>query len=355
MLSKHPLRVFLIAVGVLIGLANFYAPYRHFPKSSQAARIPVLQRGWPEYTAIATDDSAYHVVLLGNSQALGYELNAPSENFSSQLKRSLGRQGLPVVFHNWSVGGMRTVDLEILLARAVERRVDKVVFMLHMDSFEDESMVRLGYSPCDLELLLAEPMVYSISKELRIGNRLDVEDRIRLVIQRYSGIYRWRVKLWDESTPYLSSAHEQFLKGKQDALAQVLDLNDHIDLKDSLSIGWFSGELLHQEVPEIKAVDARVRLHAFNEWAELAIPLLKSHGIAFEFIWAPYYQPMYDPSTLSIIHEQFINPIQEQYPDRVTDFSAVLPDSVFISRAHLNAAGHQTLADLLQKHWSDGI
>jgi len=355
MLSKHPLRIFLVAVAALVGLANAFAPYRHAPDSSQATRIPILQRGWPEYTAIDTDDSAYHVILLGNSQALGYELDAPSVNFTGRLKGALMHGDRPAVLHNWSVGGMRTVDLEVLLARAVERKADKVVFMLHMDSFEDESMVRLGYTPCDLELLLAEPPVSAISKQLRIGNRLDVEDQIRLAVQRYSGLYRWRVKIWDESTRYLSPAHERFLKGKQDAVAQVLDLSAHRDLMDSLSVGWFSGELLHQEVPVIRPVDAQVRLHAFNQWAERAIPLLESHGVEFEFIWAPYYQPMYPLETLNIIHSEFIGPIHERFPNRVTDFSAALPDSVFISRAHLTAAGHRTIAELLQNQWSDGI
>lgn len=359
MVQKSPLGVFIAVLLGISGLSFWLAPYRSYPTSSETSRIPILQRGWPEYTQISSrSDSVYEVVILGNSQALGYELERGG-NFAEQLQleasRQLVHEGRPARIHNWSLGGMRTVDLEILLARAIEQGADKVVFLLHMDSFESDDFIRLGYTPCDNVLLLAEPKVARLAKSLRIGNRISVEDQVRLKVQRYSGLYRWRTKLWDESTRWLSPGNERFLKGKRDAIAQVIDFNSYPEIADSLRQKWFSGELLQQQVPNISQADVTSRRLAFEQFTEKALPLLQQHHVAYEFIWAPYYAAMYDSTTLDTIQRGFIEPTLSDGHVNATDWSHALGDSLFISRAHLSQQGHDQMAELFLNHWSDGI
>lgn len=359
MVKKSPLGVFIALLLGISGLSFWLGPYRSYPTSSETSRIPILQRGWPEYTQIIPrTDSVYEVVILGNSQALGYELERRG-NFTAQLQQAprglLQHDGRPARIHNWSLGGMRTVDLEILLARAIEQGADKVVFLLHMDSFESDDFVRLGYTPCDNELLLAEPDVSRAAQSLRIGNRISIEDRVRLWVQRYSGLYRWRTRIWDESTRLLSPNHEEFLKGKRDAIAQVVDFNAYPEIADTLRQKWFSGVLLHQNVPPISKEDVESRRLAFMQFTEKALPLLQQHRVSHEFIWAPYYAPMYDSLTLETINRGFIEPTLFDNQVNALDWSRAIDDSLFISRAHLSQRGHDRMAELLLNHWSNGI
>jgi hypothetical protein len=134
--------------------AGFCLPYRLVPNAEEAIRNPLKHRGWPEYLD-ADSGGRPLVVLISNSQGVGGEIDDSRKIYAAALRDHLAESGF--AFENWSMGGLRTTEVELLTIEAARRRATHVLMLLTVNNFDVGERVDLKFPFSDLKLLVGSP------------------------------------------------------------------------------------------------------------------------------------------------------------------------------------------------------
>ena len=344
--------LFVVVIVLLEIAASVFNPYRHIPKANIQTRNQIAQSGWPEYLDIPQKDNKHRIILIGNSQAVGYEMRDSSKTYFGILRDSLSQNNPDLDLQNWSTGGVRMAEMQILTAKAITEGADRIVYAIHADNFDLAENVNLNYIDSDVKLLLSEKDVFHLVEKMQLGQQISFIDRFNAWMERNIGLLRWRQYLLNQSTILTREEDDVFWYGNTINDGQVIDFERFPKLYEDYLSHWHRDERLSVRMDDLDTNFAISRLQSFIQFENQLDELSKQYGFKYEFIWTPYHQPAYSKATREIVDHYFIEP-SLSVGNHVTNLIYSIDSTGFLSRAHFNAQGHKQFALQLLKHWKD--
>ena len=183
--------------------------------------------GWPEYLKGNGKKEGTLGILISNSQGNSYEIDDQNLIYFNYLKDSLSKIIPDLELANWSVGGIRTVDAELLTLQAYKRKADFIIYVLGPGNFDDSSYVRLDYSSTDINLMAGDPFFWPLEKYTLYGTQVKMNDRLKRLVTLKSAIARFRSTLYDITKKEIPLEQHLFAYG--DFYRMEFDIDD-VDL-----------------------------------------------------------------------------------------------------------------------------
>lgn len=344
--------LFIAVLAILEGLASVFNPYDHVPKANLDTRKQITQSGWPEYLDIPRKGNQKRIIFIGNSQTVGYEMRDSSQTYFGILRDSIKQKNTDFDLQNWSTGGVRMAEMQILTAKAIAEKADKIVFLIHADNFDLAANINLNFIDSDVKLLLAENDVYQTVKHMELGKRIGAVDRFGAWMESNIGLLRWRRYWLNQSTILTAEKNDVFWYGNTINDGQVIDFKRFPSQYEAYMKHWNRPERIHVKMDDLDTAYATSRLESFLRFEKDLRELSSLYDFEYEFIWTPYYTPAYSKETRELVDEFFIEP-SIRLGKHVYNLTYSIDSTGFLSRAHFNQEGHRKFADQLLKHWSD--
>ena len=342
---------FILFISLVIGaeiLSRYLSPFRAYPTAVEVARNPIHRLGWPEYTAGRTPEGKDLVVFIGNSQGVGFEMENAEDIYFAQVKRHFERLYPNLHFENWSHGGIRTSNVELLVLQARRRGAKKIVFLLHHDNFDARETMRVDYSISDIPLLLADHHIGRHKKELMMNDLLRLEDRLGLWLKANFHTYRvieyWRF----QSANWIPKSLRKFVFGEFIPTGGVLDFRRFPELKKKYHENWEAMGGKPLEKMEVDSTEFVLRINAFLDFQNNTNSIFKNRPTELIWVFPAVNIDVFEPKTVALSQSIFYSPAISHNPHS-HNLTLSLSANYFISRGHLNQEGHRHMADLLIK------
>jgi hypothetical protein len=189
-------------------------------------RIKNSKTGWPEYLSGKGQTDAPLAILISSSQGYSQEIKEPEKIYFAKLKDSLQTIIPDLQMANWSVPGIRTVDLELLTLQAYVREADYIFYVISFGNFDDEQNVRLSYTSNDINLLAGQPSFWPLEKYTMYGDKCQLEDRLERWLTLNSKLVRSRDIIYDQWGKKIALEQHLFFFGNYyDMDLQMNDVN----------------------------------------------------------------------------------------------------------------------------------
>ncbi len=341
---------FILFLSLLVGaeiFSRYFSPFRDYPTAVEASRNPIHRLGWPEYTAGPTPEGKELVVFIGNSQGVGFEMDNADDIYFAQVKRHFENLHPNLHFENWSHGGIRTSNVELLVLQARRRGAKKIVLLLHHDNFDARENMRVDYSVSDIPLLLADHHIGRHKKELLMYDLLRLEDRLGLWLKANFHTYR-TIEYWRfQSAHWIPKSQHTFVYGTSIPTGGVLDFRRFPELKKEYFENWEAMGGKPFEKMQIDSMEFELRKMAFLDFESNTNRILENVHTELVWVYPPVNTDVFDQKSIDLSQQVFYHPALRLAHSHNLTLS--LSASDFISRGHLNQEGHRHMADLLIK------
>lgn len=344
---RNPLFLLLITFALVQVVA--YLLYSNFwitPPATQVNRNERIKRGWPEYTSGERIKGTKHVIFIGTSQSFGDEIEDDSKIYPSIIRQSFLDDGIPITFENWSLGGIRTVDIEMMVLKAIQKKPDLIVLAIDVSNFDRYSKRSLTFPNTDVNLLLADPHIFSAMKNSLLNHPLDEDIRIRKIAERYLPLVRSRTKVYTQIAHKFDLTNEDqlFYFGSPVTRGVIPDINVAKDYRDVLMFRNIKKPYFIIEKEELAE-----KYFAARHFTTLLKERLKGSNVKVMYSWIPLSVQHWEKGEFTKL-KKFRKTMKswntrEHFADY--DFLEAIPDSDFITVSHLKLSGHSKVAQLL--------
>ena len=191
----------------------YFSPYRHYPQASAVTRNPSALRGWPEYLQGQTLPDVKRVAIIGNSQSTTWELEQ-DEIYVAFLRKRFLDAGLSVAIENWSVDGLRSDQIELLMAQAIARSMDLVVISVSLSNINISREFRFDRHAADLDLLVANPEVWPWLDKTHSLAEISLEQKFWRRLQLLSALARSRTSIHDQFALWIPVKYHRDVFGR---------------------------------------------------------------------------------------------------------------------------------------------
>jgi len=342
---------FILFLCLIIGLeifSRFFSPFRNYPGADVEMRNPIQRLGWPEYTAGPTPEGKELIVFIGNSQGVGFEMENPEDIYFAQVKKHFENLYPNLHFENWSHGGIRSSNVELLTLQARKRGAKKIVYLLHHDNFDAKESMRVDYSISDIPLLLADHHIGRHRKELMMNNLLLLEDRLGLWLKAHFHTLR-NIEYWRyQAAHWIPKSQHTFVYGTSIPTGGVLDFRRFPELKKEYYENWAAMGGKPKDKMQVESTDFFARAVAFVAFQDNIEKVLAANTTAAIWIYPPVNTEVFDEATVRHSQEDFYLPAMVRNQQSYNLTLTIKPHH-FISRGHLNQEGHRQMANLLIK------
>ena len=336
----------LLLVGEVV--ATVGSPYARTPRAQDVSRIPTNARGWPEYLNPGESPAAWRVAVVGNSQATTRELADERQLFTALLNRRLAADGLPVLVENWSVDGLRSDQIELLMVQARTRGIDLLVLVVSVANLDLERNFRFDRHVADVDLLAGQPRAWPWLEHTTALADLSSHQIGWRWLQLGSALARSRTVVLDLVGQHVPARYHRQLFGRFLLTAPTQAI------VAAPASPFPSGASPRSPAPSERTSAMlqqfrRSRLPTVERLVATARRLLVSEGTGFAWVWGPV-RPWPDGS---VAHA--VAPFAGEVCDSLTDvpclnLAELLPVERFFERrrsSHYDALGHQQVADVL--------
>lgn len=341
---------FILFVSLIIGAEIFsrcFSPFRDYPTAVEAFRNPIHRLGWPEYTAGPTPEGKELVVFIGNSQGVGFEMENAEDIYFAQVKRHFEKLHPNLHFENWSHGGIRSSNVELLTLQARRRGAKKIVFLLHHDNFDAKKDMRVDYSVSDIPLLLADHNIGRHKKELLMNDLLRLEDRLSLWLKANFHTFR-NIEYWRfQSAHWIPKPQHTFVFGTSIPTGGVLDFRRFPELKKEYYENWEAMGGKPKEKMQVSTAEFELRRLAFHDFRHNINCIFEDEATEIIWLFPPVNTDVFDQISIDLSQQVFYHPSLRNAHSYNLTLSLTAND--FISRGHLNQDGHRHMAELLIK------
>jgi len=330
-------------------------PYRSHPHAGEVYRNPTDKRAWPEFVSGGAAADKRLVVLISSSQAVGKEMQEAEKIYFAILKNALEKEFPSVSIENWSSGGIRTVDLDLLTLRAAERRADLVVFVLASVNFDPPSKLNLGYPQSDIDLLAGRPSSWAHLEDTVFYPSLTVHDIAKRCLTLESSLLRSRNDALDAMALAIPSRKHGSVFGHVISPGTRLDAYRGEgpaappEREDYLVSGKKLGGLKPSELDE--------RLATFRSFHLTARRRFSDGNIRAVWVWMPIARDIFDEETIAAM-ESFNREASEIIRGAgadVFDLTWSIPTERFLTRSHLDERGHGLMAGMMLEILEDEL
>ncbi|MCK9460910.1 MAG: hypothetical protein M0R80_14830 [Proteobacteria bacterium] len=328
-------------------------PYRLVPTADVAIRNPLKHRGWPEYLD-ASEGGRPLVVLISNSQGVGAEVDDPHKIYAAALRRHLSAKGY--AFENWSMGGLRTTEVELLTLEAARRRAVQVLMILTVNNFDPPARVDLKFPFSDLTLVAGSPAHWTRLSGTRFMARSSFEDLAVAFVELSSSLARSRLAVTDLVAARVPLNAQPLIVGREVRPGPRLD-----GLRDpDVSMYFPSRDLTEQElgrrrgarrgkVQEWVADQADLRLETFRAVYPGIRARLAESGTSLTWVWNPI-APSAAAGDALAARDRFIEAATTLIEDSGAtchDMTGVIEPEHFETLGHFDEDGHREFAQVL--------
>lgn len=214
-----------LLVGTEIWFRNSKYAIQPEPYDTEVNRRSInVDIGWPEYLEGDGEEYENLGVLISNSQGASYELDDDNLIYFKYLKDSLQSIIPDLKMVNWSVPGIRTVDVELLTLQAINRGADFIIYVLGPGNFDAVEDINLDFSSTDVNLLAGKPGFWPLEKHTIYGQNTDLDDRFKRFISLHSALARSRETVYEYAKLDVPLDDHLFLFGNY--YRMDIDVND---------------------------------------------------------------------------------------------------------------------------------
>ncbi|MFA7379541.1 MAG: hypothetical protein WC150_03720 [Bacteroidia bacterium] len=348
---NSPFFKFLLAC-ILVNLVCWWVnPYNAVPTAKQQSRNIYPKRAWPEYISAAKDPGKKLVVIIGNSQSYGEVDENPEHIYPSYLRSKLIQKD--VVLENWSVRGIRTSDIELLSAKALQKGADIIVFALDMSNFDVPENITLDYPNTDINLVLANAEVRKLMQHSLLAKSYGIEDVLRKTLSKYVPLVRLRSPLYKSLTSVVNKNDEILVFGNPVSREYNPQINDFKLMRDRLMNKKVSKNF------EMKITKAHLRsyLHTATLFEYYLAQRVKGCHTKILFVWQPLNVNAIKPEERKLI-DRFRNDMEKlnaKLGFKQNNMLEVIPESGMSTISHFNIDGHKMFADSLYNYLSNEL
>jgi len=323
-------------------VAYFFNPYRHYPKASESYRNPTIGRGWTEYLDCEKAADKKLIVLISNSQGIGFELNSDSIYFA-YLKNKL-EKNYPVVLENWSKAGMSMpeIEVELLIDKAINRKADEIIISLH-PFFRQGINLNLQNIDSDIGLLVSESDMWD-KFDSPISQNIGKEEIISAILHRHSNLLRSASVAIDYFSLLVPPRYHKFFFGRKIVKFHVLNLETPLVKKLLLKKMKENIERVKRfEIQKVSDEEVRQAFKLVNQFVAHLKKRVEKYPVKIIFILPPFSKGLYnDEATRKAkkVYAQVGKLLMDNgFPNY--NFLNIIPDSCFYTRAHFDTTGHR--------------
>lgn len=347
---------FLLLIGTEMWFRDSKYDVQPEPYDTEVNRRSInIDLGWPEYLAGDGEEYENFGVLISNSQGTSYEIPDDNLIYFKYLKDSLQKVIPNLKMANWSVPGIRTIDLELLTLQAKERGADFIIFVIGPGNLDVKSDVNLDFSSTDVNLLAGKPSFWSMEEFTIYGETVSMDDRIKRFIELNSSLVRSKEKVYEYSKLFIPLEEHLFYFGNyyrlnidvnEDDLNAVWKTLDEPTKRDSKKrdIKW----IFKKDVQNDHRVSAGKTLAQFNENTQ---KLYKDGDTKIFYVLAPgphfTVEGVPRPSILNVAEVFESMPIDSSFTRRYSLWNSVDKSMFHKNSTHLNESGHLFFSSLL--------
>jgi len=342
---------------VLLGAAEIVAwwgsPYRLMPRADETTRNPTKHRGWPEYLDVE-DDERPLIVLIANSQGVGGEIADRERIYAAALREHLSAGGYR--FENWSTGGLRTAELELLTMMAAKRGARHAIIVLTLNNFDPANRVNLDFPFSDITLLAGHPALWMTLPDTVLADRTGLEDVAPRAAALASELVRSREAMTDVAAARIPLRWHRLALGREvrpgtrlDALADP-DLSPYFPNVDLTEVELRKRREKRSAARErYDAADVAGRLDTFERFYPLFRERLPKRGVGVTWVWNPLDSASVGAGGREVL-SRFVDRASRamaRYGDRGRDLTDAVEDRHFAAPGHFDEEGHREFARLL--------
>lgn len=354
-LTRSPFLWFAFLLAALEVLSWQTSPYRLGRKADQTTRNATKHRGWPEYLDVK-DDKAPLVALISNSQGVGGEIEDRNAIYAASLKDHLARRGFR--FENWSTGGLRTTEIELLTMKAVQRGVDHLVLVLTVNNFDPDEQLNLDFPFSDITLLAGEPSLWPELRDSLFISNTRFEDLAVRFMARWSSLVRSRIAVTDLVAAHLPLEWHRLALGHEVRPGSRLD-----DLESpEISLYFPAIDVTEEQLARRRAMlntnprdydpdGIERRLETFERLYPILRERAKRSGMRLTWVWNPL-APGSTTDEGRSVRNSFIERASrtiERGGSRSHDLSDSMKSGYFLSHGHFNEDGHREFARMMKE------
>jgi len=346
---------------VALELAAWYAlPYRTHPRASEVERNPTDHRAWPEYVRAPDATGGRLILLLSTSQAVGKEIDDPQRIYPALVRRGLARRDPANHFENWASGGTRTVDIELLSMKAIERRADLVVLGFSFRNFDLADKLNLDYPFTDVDLFAGDPRLWGYLGDTTFAEATEAEDVLRRSAELMSNLGRSRIAVTDAVVERIPLAWHRWVVGRfvrpRPRLDAARDPGGSIFWADQTAAlaEWQAVEDRRQARQELHGArvsrgELAARLETFRLFFAALTRRFERSGTRSVWVWLPMKTDLLAPGTHQNVRWFYdeATRIVEAAGVRCRDLHDAIPSERFVTPGHVDARGHERLAELM--------
>lgn len=357
-LKNNPFVWFVCLVMVMNLVAWWILPYRKQPPAVEVYRNPLLMRGYPEYVRGDHPWGKKLVVIISNSQAVGKEIPAGKIYFAL-LRKELEKRGVPVQIENWSSGGIRTTDIELLTIQALERKVDLLIFVLGSSNFDMPSKLKLDYSSLDISLLAGKPSLWPYLKETTFWKNTTYHDILKRFFMLHSSLLRARIPVTDIMARITPKVWHKYFFGTVRKTRKAERLDDPRSVTE-----WKEPKKEEYIVKRKKYKGLSLgkdqliqRLETFRLFYQLFEKRLKTRKVRVVWIWMPYAVEVFPKRALQTVRlfNQRASTMIAESGVRCVDFTDSIPTDDYMTLSHFDESGHKKFAKQMVQILTDEL
>ncbi len=353
LMKKQSFWWWCVGVVLLEVLARWITPYNQILVAADTPRKAVVNFGWPEYTQHKAEKNQELIVIISNSQGESRELLA-SETYTAHLQNMAKEKAPHLRFENWSVGGIKAVDIEILTRKAILNGASKVFVIASNYAFYQDSTATPKITNNDVDLLAA-PLSQSKYYENTLFASFDsFEEKLGRKVRYYSQFARLK-------TPF-----QNWLKQQTQSKYQIFLFGKYIDRKPANYEALIDQQPFFIDDPKVienTDLQADIFVEVFSRLAEDIEKYNWATQVEFIYLPRPYLEEIYSKPLQKTIdrrpflkaEKQFFTTVGTRFHTnnvRLHNWNDTVPAQYFgqVASFHFNRAGHRYFADLLFKH-----
>jgi hypothetical protein len=360
----NPFLIFiLLLLAAEIGFRLWDSPLDdEIPDIELDRRVKNSKTGWPEYLSGKKQTDAPFAVLISSSQGYSQEIKEPEKIYFATLKDSMQTIIPDLQMANWSVPGIRTVDLELLTLQAYLREADYIFYVISFGNFDDEQNVRLSYTSNDIHLLAGQPEFWPLEKYTMYGNQCDIEDRVKRLLGLNSKLVRSRNILHNEWGKKIPLEQHLFCFGNyydMDLQMNDVDLNDIWKVMDKTDLNKKKEKNRMKNFMRIQFRDQPVATPStFLKFNDNLHDLFEGTDTKIYYVMAPSPLEKFNTSTglIAEFFEAFETCELREGQFFRFQLNSAVPDEYFqVKGSHFNEEGHVFFASMLFNLIKDGL
>jgi len=355
---QSPFGWLILIILILEAFAAIKVPYARQPKASTVYRNPTPHRGWPEYIKGQKGPHRKLVIIISNSQGIGWESARPESLYTAELEKEFALLNIPVEIENWSNGGITTPDIELLSFKAIQRKPDLLLFILGYNNFDFPPQLYLDYSPSDINLLAGEPSFWPYLKDTTFFKNTTFDDIMRRFLLIHSALARSRIALYDALAEHIPLEYHKYIFGhSREPLIRLDEALERRPRSRPLPPPKHILELANLALPALPVENMRQRLETFNIFYPMLNKRLSKNHIPFIWVWMPVASEVFPRESKRVmrVFEIETGKLIHNSTAKYIDLTYALPGKYFYMLNHLDEDGHKALSKILLPIIKDGL